>query len=488
MWIGIGRIQNETSPLHRLPCDLLQEIFHHTCSSEQRKASRSAVTLSHVCTQWRVILLSTPQFWCNVMVDGREPSFVATCLARSGDLPLDVTVQFNYAATPYEYENDPGPESKFRVLENEDVRWRLDECREGLTLLVVQRDRIHRLYVNYIILGSDWIEGSVPEHEFFSYGLKNLRELWWYYDDEREIWSLPSRFFGGSLESLRHLRLENVDMSMGWIQSLTSLECIATGDSTHHTFMPDGMPEFFRRNGSLQSLKISGYYIYEADSPKIYMDNLISLTLDSISHSCLLLDFLQIKNLDGGTFTTISLSGGWGVWLTAVNSVGFSFTAAVSPDENPQEDEFIRRYFSRATLVRLEDFQIIFHVERLLSILRILGDSGGDMGRLELHVETEYLDTDTQIAIYAKPFLPRLGTLVVYLAEWAEPWGWVEVMVEDLFDPDHDARFPDECIFEVYYFDSGLFLSTNMGELRAGFEGGGSYNSLISRSQQSPPT
>lgn len=480
MRVGISRIQNETSSFHKLPCDLLQEIFHHACWSDQHKAPRSAVTLSHVCSQWRAILLSTPQFWCSVTVDGHDPSFAATCLARSDNLPLDVTVQFNYAATPDE--DDVCDGFDFSILENEDVRQRSDECREGLTLLVAERDRIHRLYVNYIILGSGWIGGSVPEHDFFGYPLKNLQELWWYFDDKRNIWPLPPQFLGGSLDSLRHLRLENVEASMECIRNLTSLEYISGGDPY---FTPDVMPEFFSQNTSLQSLKISRFRIFEGDSPGIHMDNLTSLTLDSITNWHLLFDLLQIKNLDGGTFTTISLSDHEGpIKFSSVNSIGFSLTVAISPDKDLREDDFVRRYFSGVTLVRLEDFQVIFNTERLFSILLVLGDSGGDMRRLELHVETEHLDTDTQITIFAKPFLPRLGNLVVYLPEWTEPWGWVEVMVEDLLNPDHDARFPDECIFEVYYFDSGLFLSANMGELRAEFENGESYDSLISRSQQ----
>jgi len=483
MRAGISRIQNGTSSFHKLPCDLLQEIFHHSCWSDQHKVSRSAVTLSHVCCRWRVVLLSTPQFWCSITVDGHDSSFAAACLARSDNLPLDVTVQFNYTATPDE--DEVGSGFNFSILENEDVRRRLDECREGLTLLVAERDRIHRLYVNYIILGSDWIGSSVPEHEFFGYALKNLQELWWYYDDKEVIWPLPSRFLGGSLESLGHLRLENVEASIGCIRNLASLEYISGGNPY---FAPGGMPEFFSQNTSLQSLKISGFRIYKAESPGIYMDNLTSLTLDRITHWYLLFDLLQIKNLDGGTFAAISLSEPEGlITFSSVNSVGFSLTIAISPreDSDSREYDFIRRYLSGVTLVRLEDFQVIFNTERLFSILRVLGDSGGDTRRLELHVETEYLDTDTEITIFAKPFLPRLGTLVVYLPEWTEPWGWVEVMVEDLFNPDHHAKFPDECIFEVYYFDSGLFLSANMGELRARFEDGESYDSLISRSQRS---
>jgi len=498
MRVGIGRIQNETSPFHKLPYDLLQEIFHHTCWSDQHKAPRSAVTLSHVSCQWRVILLSTPQFWCSVTVDGRDPSFAAACLARSGSLPLDVTVQFNYAAAPDE--DDVGDGFNLSILEKEDVRQRLDECRGGLTLLVAERDRIHRLYVNYILLGSGWIGGPVPEPDFFGYALKNLRELWWYYNDKREIWSLPPRFLCGSLESLEHLRLENVDASTECIRNVASLECISGGN---HYFAPGGMPEFFSQNTSLQSLKISGFRISKTDSPRIYMDSLTSLTLDRITDWYLLFDLLQIKNFDGGTFAAIGLSEpGDGEWIvfSTVNSIGFSLTIAISSQEDSCEDDFVRRCSSGATSIRLEDFHTISNTGRLFTILRILGDSGRDMGRLELHVESEYFNSDAEITSFAEPFFPRLRTLAVYLhaSRGLEPWEWVDAMVEDLLNPEYHTRSPDECIIEVYrFYDSApcipcLFLSANVGELRVEFEdrefeGDGWCDSLISRTLQLSP-
>jgi hypothetical protein len=470
MRIGIGRIKNEISPIHKLPHDLLQEVFRYTCWSGQHKAPHSVVTLSHVCCLWRVILLSTPQFWRAVTVDGRDPSFAAACLVRSGRLPLDVTLQFNDTATPDE--DDSGAEFSFSLLEREDVRWRLDECREGLTLLEAERDRIHRLYINCISLGSNRFDYLVPEHGFFGCAPKNLQELWWYHYDGQGLCPLPFQLFDGSFESLRHLRLENVEVFVKRIPNLTSLEYINSGGPDRA--IPVGMQEFFRRSPSLRSLKIVGWEIYEEYIPRTYMANLTSLTLEGVLNWYLFPELLMIKNLDRGTFTTISFSDENGITFSAVNSVGFSLTATILPDEDPEEDDFMRSYFSEATLVRLEDFQIISDTKRLFSILRILGDSEGDMGRLELYVETEYLNTDVEVAIFAEPFLPRLGTLAIYLPEWLAPEEWVEMMVDDLFRSCHNARFSDECAVEVYHSASGFSLLTNMGELRADFEDGGS--------------
>ena len=484
MRIGIGRIQNEISPIHKLPHYLLQVVFHHACFSGQYKTSSAAAALSHVCHRWRAILLSTPQFWCRVMVNGRDPSFPAACIARSDNLPLDVTVQFNYAAPPL----DPHADFRPSVLEDEDVRWHSDECRDGLTLLEAERDRIHQLNVNYILLGPGCFQDEIMEYDFFIKSLKNLRELRWNYDDKRGILSLPHQIFGGSLESLRHLRLENAEPSTGRFPKLTSLECIRVYDARCTTFMRSRMPEFFSQNASLQSLNIHEFHIYDAPFPRISMDHLTSLMLTRAFRWYLLFDLLDIKNLGGGTFTMISFSNqrNW-IAFSAVNSIGFSLTASISPCEDPREDDFVRRYFSGVTLIRVEDFQTIHSTKRLFSILRIFGDSEGDIGRLELHAETGPHDLYPQVTVFARPFLSRLGTLAVYLHDHdlGEPrgWRWVGVMIEDLFNPKHHARFPDECTVEVYCSNSGIFLSANMGELRAGFEDQRPYGGLISRSQ-----
>jgi len=353
MKIGIGRIRNEIAPIHKLPRDLLEVVFHHACWSDQHTTPRSAVALSHVCYQWRAILLSVPRFWSSVTVDGRDPSFAAACLVRSGDLLLDVVVQFNYV-TPPEFLN---ADFNSGDLESEDVRRALDECREGLTILEAERDRVRRLCINYILLGVDWFQDEILEHDFFRYSLKNLQELRWNYADGGGVWSLPLQTFGGSLESLRSLRLENVEPSMGWFPGLTSLECVRAPDIGFIEFLNGRVAEFFSQNASLQSLSIYEFRICEEKSTRISMDNLTSLTLSHVSRWYLLLDLLHIKNFDGGTFTTISLSDQrpW-IAFSAVNSIGFSLKACISSFGDPWEDAFMRQYFSGVTVVRLEDF------------------------------------------------------------------------------------------------------------------------------------
>lgn len=486
MRIGIGRIQNEISPIHKLPRNLLQMVFRRACLSDQQKTSRPAVTLSHVCRQWRIILLSAPQFWCGVMVDGRDPSFQVACLTRSGNLPLDVTVQFNYTTPPLH----PHPDYRSSVLEDEDVRRHSYECRKGLTLLEAVGDRIHRLHVDYILLGPNYFQDEIMEHNFFVTGLKNLQELWWNYDDKQGIFSLPRHIFAGALGSLKYVRLENAEPSTRSFPSLRSLECIRVYDTDCVTFMNREMPGFFGQNASLESLNIFEFHMCEIIQgfPRISMDNLTSLTLSRVFRWYLLFDLLRIKNLDGGTFTTISFSN-QKTWIafSAVNSIGFSLRASICPHEDLKEDDFMRRYFSGVTSVRVEDFQTIHSTERLLSILRILGHSKGDVGRLELHAETGPHAFYPQVTLFAKAFLPRLRTLAVYLHDHGlgkrDGWVWVGVIIEDLFSPKHNARFPDDCMVNVCCSKSGVSLSANMGELKAEFDAGRPCSGPISRSQ-----
>ena len=108
------------------------------------------------------------------------------------------------------------------------------------------------------------------------------------------------------------------------------------------------------------------------------------------------------------------------------------------------------------------------------------------MGKLELHAETGPHDLYPQVTRFAKSFLPRLRTLAIYLHDHdlgkPQGWEWVGVMIEDLFSPKHGAEFPNECIVTVRCSKSSVFLSSTMGELRAGFDARRLYGGLISHS------
>jgi len=87
-----------------LPFELVTQVFDYALDTPQPLFM--AISLSQVSTQWRAIMLQSPLHWTNVVLDfdiyANEPSglvhrgcsteFWEELLARSGDLPLTVTV------------------------------------------------------------------------------------------------------------------------------------------------------------------------------------------------------------------------------------------------------------------------------------------------------------------------------------------------------------------------------------------------------------
>lgn len=104
-------------------------------SSKYEKQFLSAVSLSHVCRRFRLVLLSTPEFW-NSFSDNMKPGAIQACLQRSGGMSLDIlfTSFCNVQTHPQFYE-----EELLRVLIRSSYRWR------NLTMKVAPLDVVkHR--------------------------------------------------------------------------------------------------------------------------------------------------------------------------------------------------------------------------------------------------------------------------------------------------------------------------------------------------------
>ncbi|KAJ6493816.1 hypothetical protein DFH09DRAFT_1206937, partial [Mycena vulgaris] len=105
-----------TSPIRRLPLDLLEEIFM-TCIPTHRNCVMSAeeapVILGRICSSWRTISLSTPRLWSRLHIV--EPTraygsnseifeakvaqrleITATWLRRSGACPLSISLESTF--------------------------------------------------------------------------------------------------------------------------------------------------------------------------------------------------------------------------------------------------------------------------------------------------------------------------------------------------------------------------------------------------------
>ncbi|KDQ15783.1 hypothetical protein BOTBODRAFT_31265 [Botryobasidium botryosum FD-172 SS1] len=79
--------QNELSPMHRLPNELLGAIFVLVGASGRN----APFSVSQVCKLWREIALNTPHLWTNVNVLA-GPNLAFMYAERSGAAPLDLSV------------------------------------------------------------------------------------------------------------------------------------------------------------------------------------------------------------------------------------------------------------------------------------------------------------------------------------------------------------------------------------------------------------
>jgi len=90
-------LRNEFSPINQLPMETLSHIFDLVCAQDQdanRFYTHHATKLAQVCSQWRFNVISNPLLWSMVHVSRKtQPEFIALCLERSEDTPLDITLE-----------------------------------------------------------------------------------------------------------------------------------------------------------------------------------------------------------------------------------------------------------------------------------------------------------------------------------------------------------------------------------------------------------
>ncbi|KAG9314915.1 hypothetical protein JVU11DRAFT_4023 [Chiua virens] len=94
----IAHIKNETLPISKLPSDVLSIIFEESrCLLNEwpgpRRPLPIEVQLSHVCSRWRQVALSTPSLWTTIRVPILHKEIaVRTYFQRCQQCPLDVHI------------------------------------------------------------------------------------------------------------------------------------------------------------------------------------------------------------------------------------------------------------------------------------------------------------------------------------------------------------------------------------------------------------
>ncbi|PPQ87236.1 hypothetical protein CVT25_004087 [Psilocybe cyanescens] len=159
------------APIRRMPADILHEIFYHCLSSHRfpiMDASEAPLLLTHICSSWRSIALSSPRLWAKVVISLLTPphtdptslnsteelliqkyeravalrsEVIETWLDRSGDCPLSISIMCPYSV------NGGGDEWMTRMLDS------IVSC--------AQRWHSAELVVPYLIYSK--IEASISE-------------------------------------------------------------------------------------------------------------------------------------------------------------------------------------------------------------------------------------------------------------------------------------------------------------------------------------
>lgn len=101
------RVRNSSTPVNRLPLELLQIIFELLMGSAEEAEAYQWRAIHSVCSYWRDIALRTPLLWSHVHIrkqydytaaEGiRLSNIIPISLRRSGSAPLRVTLEFQGA-------------------------------------------------------------------------------------------------------------------------------------------------------------------------------------------------------------------------------------------------------------------------------------------------------------------------------------------------------------------------------------------------------
>ncbi|KAL0565196.1 hypothetical protein V5O48_016833 [Marasmius crinis-equi] len=147
---SLQRTTSTTSPVQRLPNEILDEIFRHTSGQNllgsvpvcwdpeylPRSRISMAFRISSVCSRWRSIALSLPAIWANmwILLVGNAEQAVQLCLQRSQQHPLTLKLDV--------WTDGEGQEIVQEVIRNT-WRWKYLDLSRGTPDLVESFDTPH---------------------------------------------------------------------------------------------------------------------------------------------------------------------------------------------------------------------------------------------------------------------------------------------------------------------------------------------------------
>lgn len=328
------------APLRRLPSELLLEIYRIIIASVRRRSpspkeqlhpTRALMVLSHVCSFWRSVILSTTTFWNDIRIpslfrNGGDARLVEMHLQYSASSPLDIEIHY--------FGGNRNPH--------------MVNARDILNGLILHCERWRRVLVIGVMtweaLSSEFLRTSQTQSLRFPL----LEAL--YIQDSNHSGFNP--FSTADLPRLQTMELHGYNPSSFPFRQLTSLTLVLDRRETTAYQLPRDLAKHFP---NLEHLRLVGEFDFlpEAGGPDLepVLPKLKSLVLELYSRP---MPFLSIF------LTTIS--------LPALHSVEI-----VAPLQDWPQAEFTSLLARSQRLLSLKKLSLIWSQikdEQLLEILR----------------------------------------------------------------------------------------------------------------------
>ncbi|KAL0064156.1 hypothetical protein AAF712_008878 [Marasmius tenuissimus] len=354
------------SPVHRLPSELLLEIFGHLCKVNQLDDNTlaPASALSMVCGRWRQVALASPRLWSSISMylycsEGRRDKVIANLtrlfLERSRRAPLRLWIDFP---------------------------WDPEEYHDGRTILDILEEQSER-WEEVEVHGRELFASSQSRGDIHLPNLKHLALYTWTPDSPQSSWPLDrfkhcpvlTSFYTDVAQTEDRIELPWMNIRVLKLEYCTEMRAL-----TVLTSFPN-----------LEHLTISNIETYSADSEelKLVLDKLKTLTIDG--ERCSSTSILR-------QFTSRRLS---------------SIAIANASIESLDLERFLQRSSCSITTLHLD--RLVFTDSQLLSVLRFMPDLRTlDVGESKPRrvITSRFLDHLTvDPDVSRSPFLPHLTEL-----------------------------------------------------------------------------
>ncbi|KAK1231922.1 hypothetical protein PQX77_004941 [Marasmius sp. AFHP31] len=310
---SMEKFRSLLSPVHRLPSELLLEIFGYLCEVNVLDHSKMppASALSMVCGRWRQVTLASPRLWSSISLqldrsEGRRDKVIANLaqlfLERSKNTALKLRIDFSWHT---EWSHDGLSHlTVLRLLEEQSERWEELEV-YGRELYASSRSQgdLHLPNLKHLAFYTRALDS--PQTSWALDRFKNCPALTSFYSDVADIEDRIELPWG----NIRVLKLEDCLMTAALIVlgSCTSLEHLGIRNVGQSSWPEEVMVV----SDTIRTLSISGKDCMPTIVSHFTFRHLSSVTIDDTDISSL--DLEQFIKRSSCSITTLRLDG---LWLT----------------------------------------------------------------------------------------------------------------------------------------------------------------------------